>query len=267
VKLFPGLDATLIQADIPYKDKEYLTIGIFSAIFWFLLIFYLTLFLVFVTGNLSTWVVIIDLFLSASVSLLSFFYIVLYPRIIIVRKIKDIDRNLIFALRHLLIQIKSGVPLFEGLVSVAKSNYGLVSEEFEKCTKSIATGTKEVEALEELAFKNPSGYFRRTIWQLTNSIRSGADIGTSLGNLVDNLSNEQRIQVRRYGSQLSPLALMYMMFAVIIPTLGITFLIIFSTFSGITISEVIFYVILIVIVIFQFMFIGIIKNRRPAIIV
>ena len=84
-------------------------------------------------------------------------------------------------------------------------------------------------ALEELALKNPSLDFRRTLWQVTSAIKSGADLGNTLENIVQNLSEEHKVAIRRYGSQLNPLAMMYMMLAVIIPSLGITFLIIFSS--------------------------------------
>jgi hypothetical protein len=81
--------------------------------------------------------------------------------------------------------------------------------------------------------------------------------------MVDNLTNEQKVQIRKYGSQLNPMAMMYMMVAVIIPSLGITFIIIMSSFSGFEVTKTIFWSILGFIAFFQFMFIGFIKNRRP----
>ena len=100
---------------------------------------------------------------------------------------------------------------------------------------------------------------------LTRALKAGADVGNTLEVLVQSLSNEQRVAIKKYGAQLSPLALMYMMFAVIVPTLGITFMIIFSSISSLQVSEVFFYLIIIVLVIFQFAFAGIIKSRRPAV--
>ena len=165
----------------------------------------------------------------------------------------------------MLIQVKSGVPLFEGMVSLSRGDYGAVSEEFAKCTKEIGTGTSEVEAINNMAMRNPSLHFRRILWQLANAMRAGSDVGNALTVLVENLSSEQRTEIRKYGSQLNPLALMYMMFTVIMPSLGITFLFIMSSFSGLEIPKVIFYIILFSISIFQFMFLGLIKSRRPAI--
>jgi flagellar protein FlaJ len=176
-----------------------------------------------------------------------------------------LEKNLAFALRHLLIQVRSGVPLFDGLVSVSNGNYGLITEEFKNCVKKISTGMSETVALEEMIFKNPSLQFRRIIWQITNSLRTGADLGDTLDSIVSNLSSEQKVAIRKYGSQLNPLSMMYMMTAVIIPSLGITFLILLSSFSGTAVSEILFWMILVALATFQFMFIGIVKNRRPPI--
>jgi flagellar protein FlaJ len=261
-KLFPTLNAQLDRCEIKADAGEYLAIACFSFLFWFLLTFSLLLIISRIVS--SSLALSIHLALSLFLGFVVMFYVLSYPNVLVERKVREIDRNLLFALRHLQIQIKSGVTLFDSLVSVANANYGLVSEEFKRAIKRISTGMPEIESLEELAVKNPSLYFRRAIWQITNSIRSGADLGDTLSSMVSSLSNEQRIAIRKYGSQLNPLAMMYMMTAVIIPNLGITFLLILSSFTGFNITEQTFWLILAFVAVFQFSFIGMIKNRRPA---
>lgn len=262
VKATPTLSRSLIEADIEMKDREYMAIALFSSLFWFLLIFVLfsIMSLAFNRGFLP-----VAFGFSLLLGGVSFMYISLYPNLIISKKNNDIERNLLFAIRHMLIQVKSGVSLFDALVSISKSNYGLISEEFGKCTKEISTGKEEVRALEELTFKTPNVNFKRVVWQIVNSLKAGGDVGNVLGILAQNLSEDHKVSIRKYGSQLSPMALMYLMLTVIMPTLGITFLIIFSTFSGAQVPESIFYVILFVLTIFQFMFIGLVKSRRPSV--
>lgn len=263
--LLPGLNTKLTQAEIKLRDREYISIAILSAIFWFSIAFCLMFsFLPMPFFAINIMLAFqISFFVSLAISTLSFIYIILYPTLIVTKRVKAVEKNLLFALRHLLIQVKSGVTLFDGMVSVAKGDYGLVSKEFDRCTKNISTGTPEIEAINEMALRNPSLHFRRILWQLANAMKAGADVGNALTFLVENLSNEQRVEIRRYGSQLNPLALMYMMLTVIIPSLGITFLFIISSFSGLPISQEIFYFILGALVIFQFMFIGLVKSRRP----
>ncbi|MDI6825576.1 MAG: type II secretion system F family protein [Candidatus Aenigmarchaeota archaeon] len=263
-KFFPDFAIRLNQAEIDIRPREYMAIAIFSSWVWTSMIFFiLTVISFFIT--LPGDFIFITSSVSLAIGFLSFLYILLYPRLIIARKVTDLDKNLLFALRHLLIQVKSGVPLYDGLVSVSSGNYGLVSEEIGECTKKISTGTEQTTALEELALKNPSLYFRRIVWQLTNAIRCGADLGDTLEHLVESLANEQKVAIRRYGSQLNPMAMMYMMLGVILPSLGITFLVVISSFSGIVVTEYMFVGLLAALIIFQFSFVGIVKSRRPAI--
>lgn len=263
-KVFPSLSMRLEQAKLDIEPRVYVSIGLFSSIFWTVVIF-VSLFTFSRLVQLPKNFPLIMTSISLIIGCFSFIYIMLYPRLIITRKVKELERNLLFALRHLLIQVKSGVPLFDALVSVSNGGYGLISDEFKACVKKISTGSSETTALEEVALKNPSLYFRRTIWQLTNAFRSGADLSQTLENIVNNLINEQKIAIREYGSQLNPLAMMYMMIAVIIPSLGITLLTILSSFTGMVISEMMFWFILFGISFFQFSFIGIIKSRRPSV--
>lgn len=264
VKLFPSLNANLSQADIKLKGVEYLSIAIFCATFWFILIFSLffsfTAIKIFPANMLK-----IGVLGSVVISVLSFVYVISYPKLITTKRVKSIEKNLLFALRHLLIQVRSGVTLFDAMISVSKEDYGTVSEEFGKCVKAITTGTPEIEAIDEIALKNQNLHFRRILWQLSNAMKAGADIGNALQALIENLSSEQRVEIKKYGSQLNPLALVYMMFTVVMPSLGIAFLFVISSFSGLMVSESIFYMILVVLVVFQFMFISLIKSRRPAI--
>lgn len=264
VRIFPNLQLTLVQAGIDMKDREYLAIAIFTSLFYFLLVNLLFLFFFFVAIVPQT-IFFISLGVSVFIALLSFFYLIFYPNLIVIRKIKDLEKNLLFALRHLLVQVRSGVTLFDSMDSVSKANYGTISNEFRDVVKKISTGEFVVDVLEELALKNPSLYFRRAIWQIANSLRSGADVAKTLESMIANLASEQRVMIRRYGSQLNPLAFLYMMFGVVIPSLGITFMIILSSFSGLPIKEYYFWILLGFLVLFQFSFIGIVKNRRPSV--
>ncbi len=189
----------------------------------------------------------------------------LQPKLAVIKKVKALDKDMLFALRHLLIKVRSGITLFDSMKDIAKGSYGQVSKEFDKITIQITAGKNEVEALEGAAYRNPSPFFRRAVWQIASSMRAGADIGSTLKNIVRNLSEEQRILIRKYGAELNPFSLMYMMVTVIMPTLGIALLIVLSSFTGLPIGPEVFIGIYVVLLIFQYMFMGMIKTRRPAI--
>ena len=202
------------------------------------------------------------------VSLFVFVQQMAYPKLIASRRIRGIEVNLLPALQDMYIQLNAGVPLFNILVNIAHADYGGVSEEFSKGVREIGAGRVQVDVLEEMAVRNPSTLFRRAIWQLVSGMKEGSDISTLIKEVMQAVSDEQLIQIQRYGGQLSPLALFYMLIAIIAPSLGITFIIILSSFIalGETATKTIFYALLIITLFFQIMFLGMIKTRRPTLI-
>jgi len=132
--------------------------------------------------------------------------------------------------------------------------------------KQINAGVPEEVALERSAFANPSLQLRQVIWQLSNSLKAGADIGVTLETLVGEFEQEQLIIIRKYGREMNPWTMMYMMMGIILPSLGITFFIVISAFAGSVAGKEIFYLIVIMVVFFQVFFLSFMKTKRPMVI-
>ncbi|MFH1053262.1 MAG: type II secretion system F family protein [Candidatus Woesearchaeota archaeon] len=189
----------------------------------------------------------------------------MYPKLSAFKRIKNIDRNLLPALRTILIQVNSGIPLFNVLVGISSEDYGEISVEFKKVVKEINTGTPEVEALEVVSSQNPSVYFRRAVWQLVNGIKSGASVEIVIREVINALSQEQLIEIENYGSTLNPLAMFYMLVAIILPALGMTLMIVVASFMNISEAGVkmMFWGLYSIVVFAQIMFLGLIRSKRP----
>lgn len=189
-----------------------------------------------------------------------------YPKVYASQKAKDLEKNLITVLQDMLVQLNSGVPLFKIMYNIAHSEYGEVSDEFKKIVAEINSGVPQLEAIEKYGKQNSSEYFRRVLWQIGNGMRAGSDMAIILKEEIKNLSDEQAVQIQTYGSTLNPLIMFYMLIAVIIPSLGITFLIIISSMVGVPseVIEVIMIFAFIGILFVQMMFMGIIKSKRPS---
>ncbi|MDO8628326.1 MAG: type II secretion system F family protein, partial [Nanoarchaeota archaeon] len=157
------------------------------------------------------------------------------------------------------------VPLFNVFVSIAQGGYGGVSLEFEKAIREMNAGRSQVNTLNDLASRNPSQFFRRSVWQLTNGIKTGADLSSVIADTINSLGEYQIIQIEKYGGQLKPLAMFYLLAAVIMPSLGTTLVILLSSFVAMSefAIKLIFWGMLTVTILFQLFFIGIIKSRRP----
>jgi len=259
----PSLKLDLFQAEIDLTPKVYASIVALTTIFYFSVMTPI----IFLVGLLVGGVP--DFFLPLAVggifSIFVFSYLMRYPKFVALRRIKKLERDLLDSLQHILIEIKSGVPLFNAMLGVT-DGYGEVSDEFKIVVKEINAGIAEIKALERASLRNPSLHFRRSIWQITNAMKAGSNVASALEAIVDTLTQEQVIAIRRYGQELSPFTLMYMLVAVIMPTLGITFLIILSSFAGLKIPDFLFPLILLVLTVFQYFYMGIIKTKRPALV-
>ncbi len=258
---FPGMDVELRRAEIEYDRATYGAIMIVLSAFYF--VFGAIITYIFAIRLSPGTTILPTIALGGVFALLVLIQLAFYPKILLKKKIRNVEQNLVFALRTLVVEVKSGVTLFDSINIVANGDNGQVSKEFKKAVEKIETGKFQNDALEEMGENNPSLYFRRVIWQLVNGLKAGSDISVIMVALVQDLSREKGNQVRKYGNSLKLLSLLYMMLGAIIPALGLTFLIILSTFPQIKITEGVFWGMLAFIGVGQFMFLGIIKSSRP----
>jgi len=213
----PSLKLDLFQAEIQMHPKVYASIVALTTTFYF---FVMTP-IIFLVGFLARGKpdFLLPFAVGGIFSLFVFSYLMRYPKFIALRRIKKLEKDLLNSLEHILIEIKSGVPLFNAMIGVTEG-YGEVSDEFKIAVKEINAGIPEIKALERASLRNPSLHFRRSLWQITNAMKAGSDIASALEAIVINLTQEQIIAIRKYGQELSPYTLIYMLIAIIMPTLG-----------------------------------------------
>ena len=258
-KANPALKLELYQSEINIHPKVYSSIVALTTFFYFCVLSLLIFLVGLIVGRPE---IVLALGIGSVFSMFVFFYLLRFPKLVAVRRMKKLESDMLNALEHILIEIKSGVPLFNSLVSVTEG-YGEISDEFRTMIMEINAGLSMIKAFEKASLRNPSLHFRRAIWQLTNSMKTGSDIAVALETIVKSLTDDQMIAIKRYGQELGPYTLMYMLVAVIMPTLGTTFLIILTSFSGLEIPFVIFPMIIVVLAVFQYFYMGVIKTKRP----
>ncbi len=261
-KGMPSMRLNLEKAEINVSPQEYIAMCLMSSLIFFVFCYMLlNIFLYLFVGRS----LILSFFVSIIVTLFVLIEQISYPKLKGNRKTKDVERNLLPALRDMVVQLNSGVSLFSILVNISKEDYGAISKEFEKVVRKINAGIPEVEVLEELATQNPSLHFRRALWQLVNGMKTGSDTAIVVKNIIGNLSEEQLIQVQRYGGQLNPLAMFYLLITIIVPSLGATFLTVIFTFisSSGFVAKSVYWALYGFVFFFQIIFLGIIKTRRP----
>jgi len=261
-RVYKFLEKDLYKLDADITATAYLAAALLNASLYFVIAGSISL-IAFVRGKNADallWSSALAIFAFVAV----FFFSVAYPRWLVRKKVANIDKNLLFAARHLRIQTTAGTPLFDSIVS-ASHGYGEISEEFEKIVGNVQMGTSLADALEDSAVRNPSYYYNRIIWQMSNAVKAGTDVGPVLSEIVDFLAEEQRIEMRNYGAQLNTLAIMYLMACIIVPTITLIFMMVISSFVEVPITNTVLWFILAGLIFVQYMFIGIIESRRPAV--
>jgi flagellar protein FlaJ len=176
---------------------------------------------------------------------------------------KKIERDILFAARDLIIALRSGMPLFNAITSVS-SGYGEASKEFLKVVERVQLGTPLEDAIDLVVSESKSKSFRKIMLQASVSIKVGADVTEALQSVIDQLAQERVIELRRYGQRLNAIAMFYMLFGIILPSMGIAVLTILTTFIPIfTVNSTLLEAVVVGIVFLQVVFLQLIRGSRP----
>jgi len=254
-KMFPGLRLKLRQAGI-FQEPE----GYVKSILGTCLLLSFGVFFIFFFFTLSAWSVIL---IPLSIPLL-FLYFVKFVDVKIEKIKKKIDEEIIFAGRFLIIGLESGVPMHKIFEDMEK-NYEYIGYYFGEILNKMYLGTSMEDAISDTLNTSPSPNLTRILWQVMNSLKTGTEVGSALNSVIDQIVREQAISVQEYGKKLSPLAMFYMTISIIIPSLGITMLVILSAFIGLKVTMPVLIFLAVLIAFVQFMFLSLVRSSRPSI--
>jgi flagellar protein FlaJ len=251
----PALGLKLHQARIGQTPEEYVKKSLFSSLF-------VTFAVVLITFGFTKSPFALLIFPPIFLIVFVYFLRFVDNKILAIRA--QVNKEIVFAGRFLIIEVESGVPMYNAFVNMAR-NYEHVGFYFKEIVEKVDFGTSLEDSLNETIIMTPSPELRKVLWQVLNSMKTGADIGNSLTVVLDQIVREQKIMVNEYGRKLNPLAMFFMMIAIIIPSLGIVMLIVMATFLGFKLTLGILFGILLMMAFVQFMFLALIKSSRPAV--
>lgn len=260
---YPNLGYDLKNAQINLTPEHYAVGAAVSAVIWGVLS---CLFLLLITRlrNLAGPIgILLPFFGLILVTMLFLALHLYYPRIMSKSVASKIDRSLIFAVRDMLIQVSSGIPLFAVLANIADGDYGQVSLEFKKVVNATRSGTSLTEALEDMAVRNQSKYLKKTAWQLITAMRSGSNLTSALKSIIKLLVDYQMELNKAYNAELNFVVLIYLLVAAVMPTVGTTVLVIFSVFGVLGVTPELFIGIVVAGFFMQLVLIGYVYMRRP----
>jgi pilus assembly protein TadC len=180
------------------------------------------------------------------------------------KRAKEIDKDVLFAGRFLLIKMNSGKPLINSLMEASQS-YGVASHYFKEIVRNIELGTPLEKALEEAMDYCPSHKMKRILFQINSALKAGVDATNNLEAVLEEIANDQLVEIQRYGKKLSSLTLFYMLLAVVLPSLGMTMFIVVASLVSLAVNASIFFSFLFFLVLVELVFISLFMSIRPSV--
>ena len=263
VSFYPSIRYDLRDIGAELNAEQYGAIAALSAFIW---AFVIAIVVGLLVGFSSSPIVLKVLLPFLAYLVAALFFLVLhlaYPRMIAGDISREEDRELIFVMRDMLIQISSGIPLFTVIENVGGSGYDYIGPEFREVAGRVRGGAPLLDELEAMAIRTRSEYLKKTTWQLVTAIRSGANLTATLKSAVSNLVEYQFSLSRSFNAELNFIILIYLMAAAVLPTIGTTVLVIFSVFGLLGVSPELFIAIISLSFISQLAVIGYVKIKRP----
>ncbi len=222
----------------------------------------LTIFLFFTFVRITSPVVLI--FALPICILISYAFFYNQPIVYINKRAKEIDTEILFATRFMLIKIESGVPLFNALIDASKS-YGVAGKYFQEIVDEVNFGKPIEVAVEEAREYSASLSFKAIMNQIVTALKTGADVRTALRAALQEIVHHQQIQVQAYGKKMNAIVMFYLVAGVVMPSLGVAMLIVLGGFLGLPLSLPILYGIVFFLALLQLSFVTIIRTIRPSI--
>jgi len=233
--LFPSLQGTLQKIRYEASADSYVAASFISSVAYGL-VFSLLAFLLFSFRGVEDNPILPSIGIGFAFSIVFFALLIYYPHIIVRKIASKENRELLYALREIIIDVEGGVPLFDSLKNISEAGYGYISQDFREVVHEIESGVPERDALKHLALETESEFLKRAAWQMVNALESGAKMSDAIEGIAVSVEAHLFREIKDYSTNLNFLLLIYMLAGVVAPSLGITFMILLSAFSGLGVT-------------------------------
>jgi len=191
-----------------------------------------------------------------------FVFLLNVPRGAIRKREREINKEVLFAGRYILVKIQSGVPLYNTLIDGSRS-YGICAKYFKEIVDDINIGVPIEEALDRAREYNCSEKFKLILSELVTSLKTGADVIPSLREVLTQITHEEILEIKAYSKKLNAVMMLYLIFAAVMPSLGMTMFTVLAGFISFPLTNTVILLILFALSLIQLFFFSIFKSIRP----
>jgi len=252
------LDLQLKQANIKESVDSYIKK---SALIAFVLSFIISapFFFVFLKEKISMlyWILVL-----AGSFYLGYHIMLGLPYYSIKKRTQEIESDLLYSVRYLLLKMRTGSPLLNALADVARLKTNS-SRYFGEIIGDIYRGDTVENSINNAYLYTPSKQFKEVLRVIRESLSTGVDVKNNLEVLLRQMTREQLIKIESYSKKISSLSMFYMVLGVIAPSLGVSVFIIGASFVNIKVTGTLLGLIFMPIAGLQMLFIYIFKSIKP----
>ncbi|MBN1502529.1 type II secretion system F family protein [Candidatus Woesearchaeota archaeon] len=260
-KHYRELGKILRKAGIAAEQDKYIGNAELSAFIFSLLITAFCL-LVFLKEGWPLAILLLLFVFLFTVILLAILHI---PKLIINNRRIEVESDILYSTRYLILKLESGSPLLNALIDVSKLHTNS-SKFFQEIVSDIYLGTSVEDAIDNAVKYSPSKAFTKIFNEIKNSLKTGADIEKSLKATLKDMTRQHVVEIKAYGKKLSPASMFYMIIGTIAPSIGTALLVVASGFLPGVISKIdfrVFAFLFFVVVAIQGFFILFFKAMKP----
>jgi len=205
VPYVPELKTELKQASMPLTVQEYISMSITLGLVVFVILLpIMSLVLGFLLSDFL-FGFLLAAFLSLIVAGGTFYAALLYPKLVIQSKAKDLDDSLPFAAMYLSTISSSNLPLYKTFDVFTKFlRYGEVVKQVNAINEDIKIfGLDVATALERSIERSPSKKFREMLYGMLSTFKSGADMNIYLKEKAANFMADYRRSLYEFSHSLT----------------------------------------------------------------
>ena len=258
--MYPKLKMDLRRARSKYNPTDFIKKSIRTAIIYGFLFTILFFFILDKAGK--PLILLLPIYIVLVGVLFKYSFLSISSQI--KKREREIDKEVAFVGRYLLVKLYSGRPLLNALIETSTGR-GVASNYLKEIVNDITTGSTIEDALNNGMVYSPSEKMRKILFHLNNALQLGIDVTKPLESVLDEITGEEEIEIKKYSKKLNSLVIFYMLIAIIVPSLGTSMFIVVSSMLSFPIKLSNLLVICAFIVVLQFIFITLFKAARPTV--
>lgn len=164
--------------------------------------------------------------------LMIIFGILFYPKMNKDKSRSEISKELPYALRQMVTELRSGKGLHDTINSIANSDYGALSFEFSRVIEEIKYGENTEKALINMSNRVSSDGLNRAVQQIVGTLRTGGNLASTLNIIAEDISYDLQIKLKDYSQKLNAFIMIYTFLAILGPVILLIMLMAASTVMG-----------------------------------